>query len=265
MKLRTRPGRCLYTNPYAGSASRIMYGVRKIVMTETATTIGYRKLPVTPRDTPRVAMMKANSPICVSEKPHCIAVFSGCPDRSTPVVAKSSWPRMTVRVMTTMGSQYWPIIAGSTIMPTDTKKMAPNRSFTGLTRRSMCSASMVSARMEPMMKAPKAAEKPVLSATTTIRKQRPRATMRRVSSFISFRVLRRMRGMRKMPTTSHSTRKNTSLRILTTSSPPSKLADTEMVDSTTINTTARMSSRMRMDITNEANFFFWSPRSSKAL
>ena len=90
-----------------------------------------------------------------------------------------------VRVMTTMGSQYWPIIAGSTIMPTDTKKMAPNRSFTGLTRRSMCSASMVSARMEPMMKAPKAAEKPVLAARTSS-----------VSSFISFFAQRSRSGIR---------------------------------------------------------------------
>ena len=173
-----------------------MYGVRKMVMTDTATTIGYRKLLVTPRDTPRVAMMKANSPICVNEKPHCIAVFSDCPERSTPVVANSSWPSMTVRVMTTMGSQYWPIIAGSTIMPTDTKKMAPNRSFTGLTRCSICSASMVSARMEPMIKAPKAAEKPVLAARTTIPKQRPRATTRSVSSFITFFAQRSSWGIR---------------------------------------------------------------------
>ena len=173
-----------------------MYGVRKIVMTDTATTIGYRKLPVTPRETPRVAMMKANSPICVSEKPHCIAVFSDCPDRSTPVVAKNSWPIMTVRVITTIGSQYCPIMAGSTIIPTDTKKMAPNRSLTGLTRRSMCSASMVSARMEPMMNAPKAAEKPVLAARTTMPKHRPRATTRSVSSFISFFAQRSRSGIR---------------------------------------------------------------------
>ena len=42
-------------------------------------------------------------------------------------------------------------------MPTETKKMAPKRSFTGDTMRSMLSASMVSARMLPIMKAPKAA------------------------------------------------------------------------------------------------------------
>ena len=170
--------------------------MRKMVTTETATTMGYRKLLVTPRDTPRVAMMKENSPICDSEKPLWTAVFSGWPDRSTPSMAKNGWPMMTVRVMMRMGSQYWAIMAGSTIMPTDTKKMAPKRSLTGFTSRSMCSASRVSARMEPMMKAPKAAEKPVLAAMTTIIKQSPSAATSRVSSFISVRVLRRIRGMR---------------------------------------------------------------------
>ena len=99
-------------------------------------------------------------------------------------------------VIRRMGSQYRPIMAGSTIMPTDTKKMAPKRSFTGLTSRSICSASSVSARMEPMMKAPNAAEKPVLAATTTMRKHRPSETTSRVSSFIRERVLRRMSGIR---------------------------------------------------------------------
>ncbi len=141
-------------------------------------------------------MMKENSPICVREKPHWRAVLSGWPDSRTPAVAKKAWPRMTVIVITRMGSQYWAIMAGSTIMPTETKKMAPNRSFTGLTRCSMCSASRVSDRMEPMIKAPKAAEKPVFAAITTIMKHRPSDTTSRVSSFISERVFRRIRGMR---------------------------------------------------------------------
>ena len=111
-------------------------------------------------------------------------------------MAKSGCPTMTVRVMMRMGSQYWAIMAGSTIMPTETKKMAPKRSLTGFTSLSICSASRVSERMEPMMKAPKAAEKPVLAAMTTIRKHRPSALTSRDSSFISLRVLRRMRGMR---------------------------------------------------------------------
>ena len=68
-----------------------------------------------------------------------------------------------------------------------------------------------------------------------------------------------------MPTRIHRTRKNTSLPTDITSSRPSKLLDTATVDRTTISTTARMSSRMRMDMTRPANCFFASPRSSKAL
>ena len=45
-------------------------------------------------------------------------------------------------------------------MPTDTKKIAPNRSLTGAVIFSMLSASVVPARMDPMMKAPKAGENP---------------------------------------------------------------------------------------------------------
>ena len=57
---------------------------------------------------------------------------------------------------TTMGSQYCMSTSGLTNMPTDTKKMAPNKSLTGDTTRSMLSASTVSANMLPIMKAPKA-------------------------------------------------------------------------------------------------------------
>ena len=58
------------------------------------------------------------------------------------------------------GQMYCTIIPGSTIMPTETKKMAANRSFTGFTKRSIFSASSVSASIEPITNAPKAEEKP---------------------------------------------------------------------------------------------------------
>ena len=61
---------------YAGAEARIMYGVRNVVMTLTATTTGYRKSPITPSERPNEAMMNENSPICAIEKPHCIADFS---------------------------------------------------------------------------------------------------------------------------------------------------------------------------------------------
>ena len=53
--------------------------------------------------------------------------------------------------------QYSIIRDGWTIMPTDTKKMAPNKSFKGLMVSSIRSASKVSAKMLPMIKAPMAA------------------------------------------------------------------------------------------------------------
>ena len=89
-------------------------------MTDTATTIGYKKWLVTCSDTPSEAIIKANSPICVRLKPHCMAVFSGCPASSTPSVPKRDCPRITAKVITTIGPAYSTIMAGSTIMPTDT-------------------------------------------------------------------------------------------------------------------------------------------------
>ena len=152
-----------------------------MVITETATTIGYRKSLVTCKDTPNEAIINANSPICVKLKPHCIAVFKGFPERITPNVPKIACP-----IITMIGMAYSTIIAGSTIIPTDTKKIAPKRSLTGFTNRSMDSASMVSAKIDPIMNAPNAAENPVLAAITTIPKHNARDTISKVSSPISF-------------------------------------------------------------------------------
>ena len=85
--------------------------------------------------------------------------------------------------------------------------MAPKRFFTGSTSFSMRSASIVSARMLPMMKAPKAEEKPTLVEITAMAQHNPNETMSSTSLLISLRTLRRNRGMAKMPTTSHSIRK----------------------------------------------------------
>ena len=141
-------------------------------------------------------MINANSPICVKLNPHCIAVLRGCPASSTPKVPKRDWPIITAKVITTIGPAYSIIMAGSTIIPTDTKKMAPNRSFTGFTNLSILSASTVSARIDPMIKAPKAAEKPVWAAITTIPKHNPKETISRVSSLISLRQRFNNSGMR---------------------------------------------------------------------
>ena len=103
---------------------------------------------------------------------------------------------MMATMMQRMGTMYSAISDTSTIIPTETKNMAPKRSFTGATRCSICSASTVSARMLPMMKAPKAAEKPTAEAMTTMPKHRARAVISIVSLLISDLTLRRNKGMR---------------------------------------------------------------------
>ena len=60
--------------------------------------------------------------------------------------------------MTSTAPQYSTRMPGLTIMPTETKKMAPKRSLIGAVSFSIFSASSVSAKMLPIMKAPKAEE-----------------------------------------------------------------------------------------------------------
>ena len=74
-------------------------------------------------------MMKANSPICERLIPVCTATFSDSPDISTPAADITAFTTMVTSESMTMGSQYCIRICGSTIIPTDTKKMAPNRSL----------------------------------------------------------------------------------------------------------------------------------------
>ena len=157
------------------------------------------------------------------------------------------------------------MISGSTSMPTETKKMAPKRFLTGSTRRMILSASTVSARMLPITKAPKALLKPTLVEMTAMRQQRPRATIRRVSAFMSLRTLRSSRGMRKMPMTNHRTRKKPILKTLPSNWPPSGEEPLAMAESMTIITMARMSSRMQTLMTVATNPCCSSPMSERAL
>ena len=107
------------------------------------------------------AIMKANSPICARLNPDLMEVFSGSPDKSTPNEEKMALPIMVTSVMMMTGQVYSTNTAGFTSIPTETKKIAPKRSFTGCMICSICSASMVSARIDPMINAPSAVEKPV--------------------------------------------------------------------------------------------------------
>ena len=68
-----------------------------------------------------------------------------------------------------------------------------------------------------------------------------------------------------MPTTNHSTRKNTSFRMAASICVPSTSLLTAIVESITISTMARMSSMMSTLSTRLAKRFSRSPMSSKAL
>ena len=150
-------------------------------------------------------------------------------------------------------------------MPTDTKNTAPKRFFTGSTKRIILSASMVSARMLPMTKAPKAELNPARVAMTAIRKHRPSETITSVSSVINRRVFLRNSGIKKMPTTNQRMRMKPSRRMLISSSLPPSDFPPAMVDSITIITIASTSSRMSTLITSDAKCCCRSPISSKAL
>ena len=125
-----------------------------------------------------------------------MAIFIGCPESSTPNEAKQICPTITTTVMIKIGTLYSQSMAGSINIPTETKKIAPNRSFTGLISRSMRSASTVSAKMEPITKAPNAEEKPAWVAIITLPKQRPMVTINIVSSLRNRLVCLRKEGIK---------------------------------------------------------------------
>ena len=89
---------------YAGVDSLIIYGVRNVVITDTATTTGYRKLPMTPSDSPNDAMINENSPICAIEKPHCMADFKDCPLMRKPKEPNTACPTRMVSTSTIIGT-----------------------------------------------------------------------------------------------------------------------------------------------------------------
>ena len=71
----------------------------------------------------------------------------------------------------------------------------------------MRSASIVSARMLPMMNAPKAELKPTFVDSTAMAQQSPSDTTSNTSLLMSCLTERRNSGMAKIPTTSQRTRK----------------------------------------------------------
>ncbi len=83
-------------------------------------------------------------------------------------------------------------------MPTATKKMAPKRSRTGSTRRSMGRTRRLPAASIPAAKAPRAGEQPNLEASTAHVKHAPTAATSRVSSR-PWSAAQRSRGGRSSP------------------------------------------------------------------
>lgn len=83
-----------------------------------------------------------------------------------------------------MGRMYCTIMAGWTMKPTETKKTAPKRFLQGVTRCSTRSAWTVPARREPARNAPSSVDRPISSASTAMRKHRPREKTSRTSSFM---------------------------------------------------------------------------------
>ena len=150
---------------------------------------------ITPRLTPSPAMMKENSPSCARLKPVCTAVFRPRPATRAPSEPNRVIPITVTMVRIRIGTQCCAMTCGSTIIPTDTKKMAPNRSLMPVTSLLICSPSIVSDRMEPITKAPSAEEKPAKLASVTMPKHRPMATSSRISSVRYFRAHFRKEGM----------------------------------------------------------------------
>ena len=150
-------------------------------------------------------------------------------------------------------------------MPTDTKKIAPNKSFTGFTKCSIRSASMVSAKIEPMTKAPRADENPAFVAIITIPRHSPMLTINRVSSFRKLFAFFRKEGIKQIPTTKQNKRKMPNLTTLSSISMPSTCLLTATVESNTINNTANRSSTTKIPNTTPANRWLRNPMSSNAL
>ena len=124
---------------------------------------------------------------------------------------------------------------------------------------------MVSARMLPITNAPKAALKPTSADRTAMKQHSPSDTISSVSPVMKRRTERRNSGTAKMPTTNHSTRKNTMLTTLPSSWLPLMASSPATAERSTIITMARMSSRMSTLITIWAKACCRRPMSSKAL
>ena len=145
--------------------------------------MGYICSLIAPKLIPNVAIMNENSPTGANDMAHSTDVRKLVPPAINENTLTMVRRTKTANVTTSIGSQYLTSISGTIIIPTDTKNIAPNKSFIGAVICSMCSDSVVSARIEPMTNAPNAAEKPAIDAAYTIKKHNVNDTIRSVSLF----------------------------------------------------------------------------------
>ena len=136
---------------------------------------------MTLRAAPIEATIKVISPSCVKLKPQRSAVCRSLPARRTPSDEKIVLPMIKAAVSTAIGSAYLMIRAGSTIIPTETKKIPEKRSLTGVKSFFVVSVKAVPESSEPIRNAPNADEKPILVARTTMLRQRPSEKISSVS------------------------------------------------------------------------------------
>ena len=138
------------------------------------------------------------------------------------------------------------ITVGFIIIPTETKKTAPKKSFIGLVRVSIFSSFIVSAKIDPMINAPNAEESSTSVAKTTIPKHKPKEMISSVSSLSHFFAFLRKVGIRKIPHTTHTTIKKISFPKLSNISVPSKWRLTAIVPINTMTRMAKRSSNISM-------------------
>jgi hypothetical protein len=129
-------------------------------------------------------------------------------------------PIITNAVIIRIGVPYSINTLGSIIIPTDTKKIAANKFLTGFTSASILSPLDVSANIDPIINAPRAAENPTCTASKTIRRHSAIETTSKVSSFNKLFALFKNVGIKKMPPTNHSVKKNKSFKIWILKSTP---------------------------------------------
>ena len=145
---------------------------------------------------PTPARMNEKSPSWARVNPVWMELLVPCPDRRVPKVLNSRIPITAEAAIRIITGQYCAITAGSTIIPTETKKIAPKRSLILPVSDSIRFPSMVSESMDPITNAPRAELNPARLASTTIVKQSPMLTIIRISSLRNFFAFLRIRGMR---------------------------------------------------------------------